>query len=141
MLVEKSSMMVEGAEVSSGTCVVGNPAYAQSKSEQHAASIHQHRPSSCHFWMFGFLKVLWIVLELYVFFVIALLSQWLWMPYLPAWQYSAVLKWFLLIAWFHVTSIITGVIIKWMLIRKRSPGLFNDTLCREMANWAADWHF
>jgi hypothetical protein len=56
-------------------------------------------------------------------------------------RYGPVLKWSLLVVWFSLTSIVTSILIKWVLIGKRRPGVYQQTLFRDMADWAADWHF
>ena len=75
-----------------GKKVVGNPAFIVGESVDHGTQI------SC---FLGFLKVLWLGFELYLFFGVMLLGQYWWVSRLPLkWRYGEVLKWNLLIMWF-----------------------------------------
>ena len=131
--VDKQAVVAEGAQVPCRRLVVGSPAFSLGTSE----------PSWTHsWWKLGLLKLLWITLELYLFFALMLLGQITWSIYLPVdWFYSPLLNWFLLVLWFAGCSIGTSVIIKWVLIGKRVAGSFDDSLWRKAADWAADWHY
>ena len=132
-LIEKQSVVAEGAQVPCRRLVVGSPAFTMGTSE----------PSWGHsWWKLGSLKVLWITFELYLFFALMLLGQYAWNIYLPVdWFYTPLLNWFLLVLWFAGCSIGTSIMLKWALVGKRTPGKFNDTLWRKAADWAADWHY
>jgi acyl-CoA synthetase (AMP-forming)/AMP-acid ligase II/acyl carrier protein len=134
--VEKMSLVPEGAQVPAKTRVVGNPAYVSDAWYGESSGT-----SRCRLTL-GLLKMLWLGFELYLFFAVMLLAQYLWVTRLPStWRYSAVLKWFLLLIWFSFMSVLSSVILKWILIGKRKPGPFDDSLSRKICDWAADWHF
>ena len=98
--------------------------------------------SDRQYFIVGFLKLLWLAFELYLFFGSTFLGQYLWLSKLPqSWRYAPVLNWSLLILWFNFISIGTSIVIKWTFIGKRKPGRANQTVWRKVADWAADWHF
>jgi len=95
-----------------------------------------------YWWPLGVLKILWLGFEIYHFYGVSVLGQYLWQTRFPQdWRYTPVLHWFLLFSWFTFMSIGTSIVIKWILIGKRRPGVCNVTLCRRAADWVADWHF
>ena len=132
--VESLAVIQECAHVPSLSVATGNPAYLSTK---HTG----HRESKS--WLLGMLKMLWLAFEVYLFFGVMLLGQYLWTTRLfDAWRYAELLKWTLLLAWFSTMSICTSIIIKWVLIGKRKAGdQVNVSLWRDFADWAADWHF
>lgn len=132
--VECLAVVQEGAQVPTLSYVTGNPAYLLRQN----SSAQMKRKSS----LLGVLKMVWLVFEVYLFFGVMLLGQYLWMTRLPnSWRYAELLKWTLLLLWFSFMSICTSIIIKWTFIGKRKPGQFSDSLWRDFADWAADWHF
>ena len=103
--VERLSVVAEGATVPSDICAVGNPAFAMKSSK--SIKIHNHP------WSLGLLKVCWLVLELYHFFALSFLGQWLWGSHLPhQWHYNPLLQWSLVILWCSVMSVISSIVIK-----------------------------
>ncbi len=137
-IIDKLSVVPEGARVSAGGHVVGNPGY----DIKHASSSTMYKgvkQTSC---FLGALKLLWLGIELYLFFAVMLLGQYLWVSHLPTdWEYADLLKWCLLIVWFSVASILTSIMLKWVLIGKRVPGPAKETVWTTFADWAVDWHF
>jgi acyl-CoA synthetase (AMP-forming)/AMP-acid ligase II len=140
--IDKLSVVPECAKVPEGGQVVGNPGYVVAKKHDGSMSSEGDRrsanDSSC---LLGLLKLMWLAFELYLFFVMMFLGQYLWVSRLPNWRYADLLKWSLLIVWFNVASIGTSLILKWTLIGKRRPGLAKESLWTSFADWAADWHF
>jgi len=135
--VHKLSVVPEGAMVPDKVSVEGNPAFART-SMIPSTRIHKFT----HNWLFGLLKIVWLLIELYIFFGLALVAQYLWVYHLPYnWRYAPVLEWSLLLLWFSVVSTLLSVMMKWILIGKRRPGPVNNSLWRNFADWAADWHF
>jgi len=70
-----------------------------------------------------------------------LLGQYIWATRLPSWKYAPLLGWILILGWVSLISVVTSIVIKWLLIGKCRAGAYNDNLSRPMADWAADWHF
>jgi hypothetical protein len=64
--VEKSSVVFEGAQVPEGVLVEGNPAFVSGKIRL------SPKPS---WWKLGILKLMWLVVELYIFFVAVLCGE------------------------------------------------------------------
>lgn len=143
--LENFSVLPEGAQVPDESKIVGNPAFISGKSKHLATDLNQLR--------FSIMKILWLVFELYLFFLTMELGRYLWVPYLPKWRYSAVLMWCSLLLWFALTSIITSALLKWILVGKRrseatttlrshhSVHVHKTTLREEICHWAADWHY
>jgi len=136
--IEKLTTVPEGSRVPEASQVIGNPGFATKKTPPFIGVI----TSPLRHFMVGFFKLMWLVFELYLFFGITFLGQYLWVPKLPQnWRYAPVLMWYLLILWFSIISIWTSVIIKWVFIGKRKPGPVNMSMWRTCLDWAADWHF
>jgi len=86
--IEKLSVLSEGAQVPSESYAAGNPAFCKRNAEKGKLST-QHA-----WWLCGALKITWLAFELYLFFSIMLLAQYLWVPRLPtSWRYSSLLVW------------------------------------------------
>jgi hypothetical protein len=64
--VEKNSVVFEGAQVPEGVLVSGNPAFVSGKMQL------SPKPS---WWKLGILKLVWLVVELYLFFVTLLYGR------------------------------------------------------------------
>jgi hypothetical protein len=136
--IEKLSVVQEGCKVPKSAYVDGNPAYSVPKKQELVSNERQHSFSVS----LGCLKLLWLLIELYLFFGMMFLAQYLWVPLLPQnWRYTELLKWTLLILWFSALSIVTSVILKWVMIGKRRLGPASRSLWRTFADWAVDWHF
>ena len=133
----KSSVTPEGAQVPNRTLVRGNPAFLAKKNYKKGWSPSQYKKV-----LLNFLKIFWLGFELYMFFAIMLLAQFLWVIHLPTtWRYTHVLKWSLLLLWFSFVSTLISVALKWIMIGKRKPGNYSDSTFRKFCDWAADWHF
>ncbi len=132
--IEKFAAIPEGSKVPNRAVVVGNPAFV--------SDMRKLNDRNIQFKLLQSLKVCWVVLELYLFFGIIVLAQYMWIPELPHdWRYTPVLQWALLVFWFSVVSIFASIVIKWTFIGKKRPGKYSDTLWRRIADWAADWHY
>ena len=135
--IEKLSVVPEGGQVPDESRVIGNPGFITDMVKQ-----IEDTSSDWQYFVVGFLKLLWLAFELYLFFGSTFLGQYLWLSKLPqSWRYAPVLNWSLLILWFNFISIGTSIVIKWTFIGKRKPGRAKETVWRKVADWAADWHF
>ena len=136
--VESLSVVPEAATVPEKVCVLGNPAFVNTKLNIFQSRMHENK----YIYSLGVLKTIWLMIELYFFFGIVLLGQYLWFSYLPDnWRYTPVFGWFILIIWFSAVSTLSSVAMKWVIIGKRTEGPFSDSLRRTFADWAVDWHF
>ena len=105
-LIEKLAVVGEGAKVPARAMVVGNPAFATST----MTGTGNEKNSVL---LLGCLKLLWLAFEIYHFFGLILIAQYLWVPHLPrAWRYRPVLLWTLLLIWCSAMSIISSILIK-----------------------------
>jgi hypothetical protein len=130
--VEKSSVVFEGAQVPEGVLVSGNPAFVSGKI--------QLLPK-LSWWKLGILKLMWLVVELYIFFVTLLCGQLLLDDCLPIdWRYTPLCYWFLIIAQSFVYNLAISIVLKWIPIGRRKPGPFADSVLRTTADWIADYH-
>jgi hypothetical protein len=130
--VEKSSVVFEGAQVPEGVLVSGNPAFVSGKIQL------SPKPS---WWKLGILKLMWLVVELYIFFVTLLCGQLLLDDHLPRnWRYTPLCYWFLIITQSLVYNVAVSIVLKWILIGRRKPGPFADSVSRPTADWIADYH-
>jgi len=75
----------EGAKVPARAKVVGNPAFATS-------TMTDTGKEKNSVWLLGCFKLLWLAFEIYHFFGLTLIAQFLWVPRLPrTWRYTPVL--------------------------------------------------
>ena len=119
--IERLSVVPEGGQVPEESQVVGNPGFIIDMVKQ-----TEETSSDRQYVDVGFLKLLWLAFELYLFFGFTFLGQYLWLSKLPqSWRYAPVLNWSLLILWFNFISIGTSIVIKWTFIGKRKPGRAN----------------
>ena len=135
--VEKLTSVPEGAQVPGGTVVEGSPAFSTGTTMSPPSA-----PSCCWHVSLGALKMLWLLIELYSFFCWLLLGQWLLNGRLPKkWRYTPLLYWCLLVLISSVTSMAVCVPLKWLLIGRRKAGKVENSLVREISDWAVDYHF
>ncbi len=139
--IKKLASVPEGAIVPDFSEVSGSPGFITKTPSAHKQKQTTHNSGAAAKVLEGGLKLLWIVLELYMFFGVAFLGEYFWLWKLPDWRFSPVLHWFSLLLWFNLVSIWTSILIKWVFIGKRKPGPVNDSVWRKVADWAADWHF
>jgi hypothetical protein len=130
--VEKGSVVFEGAQVPEGVLVAGNPAFVSAKIQL------SPKPS---WWKLGILKLMWLVVELYNFFVLVLCGQLTIKDRLPrSWRYTPLCYWFLIIAQSMVYNLAVRIVLKWILIGRQKAGPFADSVLRTMADWIVDYH-
>ena len=119
--IERLSVVPEGGQVPEESQVVGNPGFIIDMVKQ-----TEETSSDRQYVDVGFLKLLWLAFELYLFFGFTFLGQYLWLSKLPqSWRCAQVLNWSLLNLWFNFISIGTSIVIKWTFIGKRKPGRAN----------------
>jgi len=133
--VEKLSVVAEGVIVPKMSHVEGNPAYVVKQS-----TLSVDATTS---FILGLLKMMWMVLELYFFFGLFSVGQYLFINNVGAmnWRYAELVQWPLMLLWFSVAGIVSSIVLKWVMIGKRRPGPFNDSVWRKFIDWAVDWHF
>jgi acyl-CoA synthetase (AMP-forming)/AMP-acid ligase II len=130
--VEKSSVVFEGAQVPEGILVAGNPAFASGKIQL---------SPNLSWWKLGILKLMWLVVELYIFFAMVLCGELLLDGRLPSdWRYTPLCYWVLIIAQSMVYNVAVSIVLKWILIGRRKPGPFADSVLRTVADWIVDYH-
>jgi acyl-CoA synthetase (AMP-forming)/AMP-acid ligase II/acyl carrier protein len=130
--VENNSVVFEGAQVPDGVLVSGNPAFVSGNIQLST------KPS---WWKLGISKLMWLVVELYIFFATLLCGQLLLDGRLPSdWQFTPICYWILIISQSFVYNVAVSVLLKWILIGRRKPGPFADNVLRTMADWIADYH-
>jgi acyl-CoA synthetase (AMP-forming)/AMP-acid ligase II len=133
-LIEKLSVVEKGTQVRAGALASGNPALDAGESPA---------PSSCPcWWKLCVLKVIWLFIEYYFFVAIMFAGRIMATDFVPEkWRYYQLFIWIFPVFFFAVTAPITSVAVKWLLIGKRQPGPCKESLWREAADWAADFHF
>lgn len=132
--VERRSVVSEGAEIPSGTLATGNPAF-------NAGSAPQRSPGWC-WWKLGGLKIVWLLAELYVSFGLLGIGYALLKNRLPRdWRYTPLCLVLLLMLLFSIFSIVVNIILKWIVIGRRQPGFYRDSMLRTAADWMVDHHF
>jgi hypothetical protein len=131
--VENNSVVFEGAQVPEGVLVAGNPAFVSGK-------IQLSQPK-LSWWKLGILKLMWLIVELYIFFVALLCSQLSLDGRLPVdWRYTPLCYWFLIISQSLIYNVLVSIVLKWILIGRRKPGPFAHNVLRTIADWIANYH-
>mmetsp|Transcript_19015 Transcript_19015/g.44307 ORF Transcript_19015/g.44307 Transcript_19015/m.44307 type:complete len:531 (-) Transcript_19015:478-2070(-) len=132
--VEPLSVLREGSQVPAGVLADGNPAV-------HSGSADID-PNVCHSSLvLESIKVLWLVVQLYLFYSFLFIGQILWTERLPkGWRYKPLFEWVLLLTTASVLSILFSVVLKWVLIGRRSPGL-SVSLWKRATEFVCDYHF
>ena len=137
-LEEKSSVGIrsvvpDGAQVPAGILAKGNPAFMSDE----AIPVNHNFP----WWKLGAFKLIWLVIELYVFNSLLLVGQIILNDRLPDdWRYFSLLYWVLILAIYQLSSLFGGVALKWIMIGKKRPGPFQDSLWRAATDWMVDYH-
>jgi len=87
-------------------------------------------------------KFKWLLLEFYIFSVLALSTEWF-VDFLLADKHFAmwIIWWALFIPTFSLLSLSSSIIVKWILLGRRKPGKFKANFFTEVLEWAADYHF
>ncbi|CAB9513098.1 D-alanine--D-alanyl carrier protein ligase [Seminavis robusta] len=134
-IVEKLTVVEEGAQVPDGVIARGIPAHK-------AGSCN--RPES-NWWnetLLDAFKVFWMFSEAYHYYALYFLAHAILKEILPAWRYAGILLWFLLFPLASLFAMVTSVVLKWLLIGKRDPSeAYQGTLWRRATNWACDYHY
>jgi len=134
--VTQLSVVEEGSQVPNNITVKGNPAFIDNTLEVRGGD-----GAVSGWWQLGALKLLWMCFELYLFFAIFLAIQIMLADRLPIWRYHRLLYWVVILGLANVALLFISVLLKWILIGKKKPGPFKESLWTDFADWAADYHF
>jgi len=135
--ITKLSSVIEGAQVPVGSIANGSPACNVSASENPLKS-NVNRNA------FETLKILWLLVELYHFYGMFLVSQIALNDQLPSgWRYVTLLYWVLVVLMTSLLGLVASVALKWVLIgRRRShQSATPNSLWRDVCFWVCDYHF
>ena len=130
--VECLSYLSEGSIVPDGAIAIGAPAYGcgQTRGIRNADTL------------FEVLKILWLPVEVYLYFSLFLASQVLLNDRLPqSWRYSRFLYWVLLLILTAGFGVAVSVLLKWTLIGKRQATGRQESQWTKFANWLCDYHY
>ena len=135
--VERLAAVPEGAQVPEQALVEGSPAFYTGQSSLSGVPV----PLSQSL-IKGTVKLAWLLLELYVLFTLFLCGQWVLHDVLPpAFRYTPLLYWVLLLVIQTALSMVLCIILKWTLIGKKQSGPFKASIYSELCDWCVDYHF
>ncbi|CAB9527399.1 D-alanine--D-alanyl carrier protein ligase [Seminavis robusta] len=134
-IVEKLTVVEEGAQVPDGVIARGIPAHK-------AGSCNRLEANWWNETLLDAFKVFWMFSEAYHYYALYFLAHAILKEILPIWRYQAILHWFLLFPLASLIAMVTSILLKWLLIGKRDPSKeYGGTLWRRATNWACDYHF
>jgi len=138
-MINTSSTIVEGAQVPDGIEAKSNPAFNAGPSP--LLDYTSDEPK--HEFVIGIFKLLWLFFELYLSMFFLQVGQMVSQEYrLPHdYRYSLLLFWILVFLISFLLSASFCVLLKWLLIGKKTPGFVSASLWREIADWYVDFHY
>jgi hypothetical protein len=109
--VEKNAVVFEGAQFPEDVLVAENPAFVSGKVQL---------SPKLSWWKLEILKLMWLVVERYIFFATVLCGELLLDGRLPSdWRYTPLFYWFLIILQSSVYNVAVSIVLKWILIGRR----------------------
>lgn len=133
VIVEFKAVLAEGSQVPADASVEGNLATI-------TGAVEQSEPDPYPWWQIGFLKMMWQVVVLYLFFGALAASHFLVGAYVSSiFRYRTILAAVVDLTVGSVLVLLAVIPLKWTIIGKRHPGQYQDTLFRAMADYCVDY--
>lgn len=130
--IESLSAAEEGAIIPDHSVAIGCPAYLAGHNEEERKAE----------WFLDFLKLIWTIVEIYLYFSLFLAAQVAVNQQLPpGWRYTPLLYWCLLLLLTALFGVIISIPMKWVFIGKRASMDRQENTWKQFANWACDYHF
>ncbi|CAB9504037.1 Putative fatty-acid--CoA ligase FadD21 [Seminavis robusta] len=131
--VEKLAVLPEGSQLEDRVSVAGNPAVIIGRAPKR---------KEFNYLILGLMKLKWLGFEFFAFSVFVLSTQWalqrmLPKPYFEIW----IIWWSLFVVIFSAISLLSSIVVKWVLLGRRLAGKIHTNIWTEFVEWAADYHF
>jgi len=138
--IERLAAVPEGAQVPSKSYAKGSPALCHGEYAQREEL--DNVSSTSNLVLFAVMKLLALLVELQFFSACTYVGQRILEGRLPArFRYTLWLYWIIILLFTSFLSMLTCVILKWVLIGKKRPGHVPSHLWAVFADWFVDYHF